>query len=137
VLEMCGTPSNLEIAAYVYEFLLHTGERLWREHRRARGLTGDRERRRFLLGIMIGFDEKLSASVAQSRRQGLVWVGDPALAAYLGRRYPRRSGGTGIGIPAAEATEHGRRAGRDIVLAKPIATETRARGRLLPGTTRA
>lgn len=132
ILELCGTPSNLDVAAYVHGFLLETGERLWRHHRVARGLRGNRERRRFLLGVMMGFDDKLTASAADNRREGLIWVGDPALADYLARRYPRRTGGAGIGITATETYEHGRTAGRNIVLSRPIRTEVEARGRYLP-----
>jgi hypothetical protein len=131
-LELTGTPPNLEVAAYVHDFLLQTGERLWRDHRRAAGLPGDRERRRFLLGVMIGFDEKLMAAAAESRREGLIWRGDPALADYLRRRYPRRSGGGSIGLHQTAAYEHGRRAGRGIVLHRPVRGSAESRGRLLP-----
>jgi hypothetical protein len=131
ILELCGTPSNLDVAAYVHGFLIETAERLWRDHRRANGLRGNQERRRFLLGVMIGFDEKLKAAAEESRQEGLIWVGDPALGDYLRRRYPRRSGGSGIGIRATETYEQGRRAGRSIVLHRPITTPTAQRGRLL------
>lgn len=135
VLELCGTTSNLDVAVYVHGFLLHTADRLWRDHRRAQGLTGDRERRRFLLGVMIGFDEKLKTAADESRQQGLVWVGDPALSDYLARRYPRRSGGSGIGIHADRTTEEGRRAGRNIILHRPITTPpSRPHARLLLGS---
>ena len=135
VLELCGTPSNLDVAAYVHGFLIETAERLWSEHRRARGLTGNSERRRFQLGVMMGFDEKLKAAADENRREGLIWVGDPALASYIARRYPRRTGGAGIGIHATEAYEQGRRAGRSIVLNRPIATHGEQRDRLLTGRT--
>jgi hypothetical protein len=81
---------------------------------------------------MIGFDEKLKTGAAESRREGLIWVGDPALAAYLRRRYPRRSSGSAIGVRASESYEHGRRAGRNIVLHRPVTAATASRGRLLP-----
>jgi hypothetical protein len=131
VLEVCGTLANLEVAAWVHGFLLETAERLWREHRRAERLPGDRERRRYLLGVMMGFDERLAAGAAQSRQEGLVWLGDPELGAYLRQRYPRRAGGGRIGFHRTEAYEHGRRAGRDIILRKPVHTQT-DRGRMLP-----
>jgi hypothetical protein len=131
VLELCGTPSNLDVAVYVHGFLIETAERLWREHRRATGLAGNRERRRFILGVIIGFEEKLKTAADENRREGLIWVGDPALGQYLGRRYPRRSGGSGIGIHATETYEHGRRAGRNIILSRPISTPHLQRGRLL------
>jgi hypothetical protein len=38
VLELCGTPANLEVAAYVHAFLTDTAERLWREHKCALGI---------------------------------------------------------------------------------------------------
>jgi len=131
VLELCGTPSNLDVAAYVHAFVLETGERLWREHRRRDGIPGDRERRRFLLGVMMGFDEKLAAGAAQSQREGLVWKGDPALESYLQRRYPRRSGGGSIGFHRTAAYEHGRSAGQKIVLHRGVGEAPVQRGRLL------
>jgi hypothetical protein len=131
VLELCGTPSNLEVAAYVHGFLLETGERLWREHRKAASLPGDRERRRFLLGVMMGFEEKLAQAEVASRREGLIWLGDPELSAYLRRRYPRRSGGGSIGFQRTASHEEGRRAGKGIVLHRPVGESRGNRGRLL------
>lgn len=132
VLELCGTPSNLDVAVYVHGFLMTTAERLWRQHKAQTGVTDNRERRRYLLGVMMGFDDKLVAATADNKREGLIWVGDPALDAYLARRYPRRTGGTGIGIQVTETYEQGRRAGRNIVLSKPIPSPSESRGRLLP-----
>jgi hypothetical protein len=130
VLELCGTPSNLEVAAYVHGFLLETGERLWREHKRARAIAGDKERRRFLMGVMAGFSDKLKASRTENHREGLVWVGDAGLEDFLDRRYPRRRGSGGIGVRMTEAYHRGREAGGKIVLHKPVSA-TQARGRLL------
>jgi hypothetical protein len=122
--------SNLEVATYVHGFLLETAERLWREHRRRHGIASNRERRRFMAGVMIGFDEKLKSGAAESRREGLIWVGDPALASYLRQRYPRTTRGSGIGLYRTEAYEHGRKAGREIVLHRPVSGSSE-RGRLL------
>jgi hypothetical protein len=133
VLELCGTTSNLDVAAYVHGFVLETGERLWREHRRRQRIPGDRERRRFLLGVMIGFEEKLAAGAAESQREGLIWRGDPALETYLQRRYPRRSGGGSIGFHRTAAYEHGRSAGQKIVLHRGVGDAPAQRGRLLSG----
>jgi hypothetical protein len=130
VLELCGTPSNLEVAAYVHGFLLETAERLWREHRRKHAIDSDKERRRFLVGVMTGFHDKLKTSVAENRREGLIWVGDTGLDEFLQQRYPRRSGGSGIGVRLTEAYHQGREAGRKIVLHKPV-SQAQARGRLL------
>jgi len=130
VLELCGTLSNLEVASYVYSFMLETGERLWREHKVRHAIDSDKERRRFLVGVMSGFAEKLRSGVQESRREGLIWVGDPGLADFLNQRYPRRNGGSGIGVRQTEAYQHGREAGRNIVLHKPV-KHTHAAGNLL------
>jgi hypothetical protein len=130
VLELVGTPSNLEVARYVHGFLLETAERLWREHQRQHGIAKNTERRRFQVGVMTGFDEKLSAAARDHRREGLIWVGDPRLEAYLKQRYPRRRSGTGVGVRPTQAYEQGRQAGRKIVLHKPVRGSL-ARGRLL------
>ena len=130
VLELCGTVSNLEVASYVHGFLLETAARLWREHKRRHGIESDQERRRFQAGVMSGFAERLKSSAKENQREGLIWVGDPDLERYLHQRYPRRVGGGSVGLRLTDAYEHGRAAGRQIVLHKPVA-ETRARGRLL------
>ncbi len=131
VLELCGTPSNLEVATYVHGFLLETAERLWCDHKVTHGIAGDRDRRRFLLGVMIGFEDKLRAGANQSRQEGLIWMGDPGLADFLARRYPRRSGSGSVGVRRDANFEHGRAAGHDIVLHKPVHGSS-DRGRFLP-----
>ena len=130
MLEICGTMSNLEVASWVHGYLLETSERLWREHKQAAGLTGDRERRRFRLGVMMGFREKLGQSAEVHRSEGLIWTGDPALAQYLRTRHPRQTSGRSIGFDASGVFEQGRQAGREIVLRRPIHTHE-SRGRLL------
>lgn len=134
VLEVCGTEGNLEMAAWVHGFLLETAERLWREHRRAQGIRGDRDRQTYLSGVMRGFGDKLAEGARQCREEGLVWVGDPGVMTYMRARYPRmrtvRFGGRTI----SDAWEHGHAAGREIVLHKPVTASGEARGpRLLGG----
>jgi hypothetical protein len=135
VLELCGTPANLEVAGYVHGFLMATGERLWRAHKRAAGIRSDRERRRFIAGVMIGFDEKLDAGARQSRQTeaetGLVVHARAQREAYLRRRYPRRTSRGGSAIEQTPAYEQGRAAGRKIVLSRPFATGA-GTPRLLP-----
>jgi hypothetical protein len=131
VLEVCGTRANLDVAAHVHGFLTEAAGRLWRDHKTARGLTGDRERRHFILGVMIGFAEKLRAQSEHNRVEGLVWRGDPELSGYLRRRHPRRRQGGRLGFRRTATYEHGRRAGSEIVLHRPVQA-TAGRGRLLP-----
>src|SRR5690606_23924384 len=88
VVEACGTPENLEIAAYVYDCLTHTADRLWVEHKRARSIKKDPERQSFLYGVMRGFHSKLEAEARAAQAEGLVWVGDADLERYCRARHP-------------------------------------------------
>ena len=120
MLELCGTPANLEVAAYVHAFLTDTAERLWREHKRARGIRSDQDRRRFCAGVMSGFDEKLRAGERVSQSQGLVRHADAQREAYLRRRYPRRTTRSASAILRTAAYEQGRAAGGRVELHRPV-----------------
>jgi hypothetical protein len=133
VLEICGTRSNLAIAEYVHGFLHATAERLWTVHKRATGITGDRDRRTYLAGVMAGFADKLVRQDTQSRSEGLVWVRDGDLATFFRRRHPYVRHVRHSGQRRTEAFAHGREAGRRIVLHKPVQASAESRGRVLPG----
>jgi Protein of unknown function (DUF2786)/SprT-like family len=132
VLEICGTPANLAIAEYVHGFLHQTAERLWRDHRKARGIRTNRDRRTFLAGVMVGFADKLARQEATSRSEGLVWVKDGDLAHYFRRRHPHVRHVRHTGQRRTDAWNHGREAGRKIVLHKPVSGVAQSRGKLLP-----
>jgi len=133
VLEVCGTPANLEMAAYVHAFLTHTSEQLWREHKRSKRIRGDRDRRTFLAGVMVGFLEKLNAQRVQNKEAGMVWVGDSDLEDYYRKRHPRISHIRHAGQRRTEAHHHGREAGRNIVLHKPVTGGPSGKVKLLGG----
>ncbi|AUX39896.1 hypothetical protein SOCE26_012910 [Sorangium cellulosum] len=132
VLEICGTPANLEMAAYVHAFLHHTAEQLWREHKRTHGVKGNKDRRTYLAGVMLGFLEKLNTERKASAEQGLVWVRDADLDSYYRTRHPHVQHLRHAGNQRTAAHAHGREAGRKIILHRPMQGETGDRGRLLP-----
>jgi len=120
VLELCGTPENLALAEYVYRFLERTAETLWTTHKAARGLVRNTERRSFLFGVLSGFRDKLESDGRRHAEEGLVWVGDPALADFFRRRHPhiRRVGSSGRIDPSTYDAGH--QAGQRIVLHRGI-----------------
>jgi len=125
VLEICGTEANLQIARYVHDFLLATGERLWAEHKRDEGIDSNAERRRFLCGVMMGFSESLDAQSREHEETGLVWVGDPRVDAWMRQRHPHTRRGSGGRVRPTQAWAAGRRAGRKIVIHKPVTQKPR------------
>jgi hypothetical protein len=136
ILEACGTRENLDIASYAYDFLERTAETLWKKHKREQGLRGDRARQSYLYGVLCGFSEKLESEVKQSREQGLVWLGDPALSQYFRRRHPYLRSVAGRGLGPSEAFSAGHRAGTGIVLHRGVEAGQNTSGpRLLGGRT--
>jgi hypothetical protein len=135
VLEICGTPPNLAMAEYVHAFLTHSSEQLWREHKKTHEISGNRERRTFLAGVMAGFADKLSLDGRTHREAGLIWLGDPELDGFFHRRHPHVRNVRHSGSRRTETYGHGRAAGRQIVLRRGVEGATTTRGRLLPAAT--
>jgi hypothetical protein len=131
VLEICGTRANTAIAEYVHGFLFETSHRLWSEHKRARSISSDRERRSYLAGVMTGFADKLDQQASKSRSEGLVWLRDGDLEAYFRRRHPHVRNVRYAGRRRTDAWARGREAGRAIVLHKPVSSAATSRGKLL------
>lgn len=131
VLEICGTPANLELASYVYEFLFQAAERLWASHKKANGIRGDRDRRTYLAGVMLGFHEKLRREKKKNEEAGLVWIGDPELGRYYRKRHPSIRHTRHEGSARNEAHAQGREAGRNLVLHRGISAAASSSGRLL------
>lgn len=114
LLELYGTPENLDLAEYVFHFLLQQGEREWLAYRRERQLRGGRLRASFLAGLYQGFRQSLARQEARlSSSEALVWCGDPGLEAYFQQRNPRvrrcKVGGRIHGPTLADGAEVGAR----------------------------
>ncbi len=134
VLEVCGSPANLELAEYVHAFVNHTGERLFRELRATRPNLRARDRERFLAGLMAGFRDKLEAERKRSRSEGLVWRGDGELHSFFRRRHPHIRMTRHATHAGTEAYAHGREAGRSLVVHRGVrAGASSGSPALLPG----
>ena len=131
VLEVIGTPENLEIAEYVHGYLVDTSDRLWREHKVEQGIRSDRDRRTFLAGVMSGMRDKLAREAKRSAEAGLVWVADGDLEGWFRRRHPHVRHVRYAGQRRSEAYAHGREAGEKIVIHRGIKDRAAERGLLL------
>ena len=131
VLEICGTRANLAMARHVHDFLHAAAERLWAAYKRERGITKNRDRRTFLAGVMEGFEAKLDAQKTSLREEGLVWVPGASLRQYFRARHPHVRSVSSAGNARNEAFAEGHRAGRDIVLSRPVSERGAGRARAL------
>ncbi len=132
VLEICGSPENVEIAEYVHGYLVATADRLWKEHKVKLGIRGDRDRRTFLAGVMTGMSDKLARESKKSEEAGLVWVADGDLSKYFRKRHPYVRHIRYAGQRRSEAYAHGREAGQKIVIHKGMRETSTERGLALP-----
>jgi len=131
VLEICGSPENLEMAEYAHTFLRHTAEELWADHKKKTRERSNRDRRTFLAGVMSGFADKLGKQAKASASEGLVWLKDGDLDHFYRARHPYIRNVRYGGQRRTEAFAHGKEAGKNIVLKKPIKGGATDRGRLL------
>jgi hypothetical protein len=131
VLEICGTPENVEIAEYVHGYLVQTAARLWMEHKVEQGIFSNRERRTFLAGVMSGMSDKLAHEAKKSASAGLVWVADGDLDGYFRSRHPHVRHLRYAGQRRTDAYAHGREAGQKIVIHKGVKGSATDRGLLL------
>ncbi len=125
-LEVCGRKENLTIAQHVHSYMLETCERLWASYKKANGITANRDRRRFLQGVMVGFHEQLKDDAEVCEETGLVWKGDAGLEDWVSRRFPQLRSGRRTRMQTNGAWAAGRAAGQKVIWRKPL--ESAGRG---------
>lgn len=124
VMEAIGSHDNLELAAYVYDFLAMAAERAWQQHRQTEGIDSNRERMTYLAGVMSGFADKLAEQARVHKRDGLVWVPHPELGVYTRKRHPYLRMIKHQGHRRGTAFAEGQKAGRDVVLHRGLTQRT-------------
>jgi hypothetical protein len=130
--EILGLRENVILAEYVFYFLLQQCESLWKQHKRETGCAGSL-RRSFQLGVLCGFDEKLSTtakveeSVAQSESlsvadvKSLRVIERGEMDEFVASRYPRLAKKSyGRSRIDASSFASGQTAGRSLNLNRPL-----------------
>ena len=131
ILQIVGTPENLEIAEYVHRYVSDLIEPLWKAYREASGANG-KSRRQYLAGLLRGLEEKLDRHTLEIKEEhGLVWKGDPLLKEYYRYLCPRLERVGGSGPSRGKEYSAGLRDGKSIVIRRGISSKSVNRGRLL------
>ncbi len=136
VLEISGTPENIEIAGYVHGFVRHYIDAQWAAYNKGKGLTQHRKTD-FAVGIINGFRAKLEGSQDRLAEEtpatrALIRSGDPQLHRYFRNRYPRiRSIQRGSVRQDPNVYNDGVEAGEKLVISRGIA-QTGEAGKRLP-----
>lgn len=125
-LELIGTETNLELAAYAHDFLHHACNGLWRGAQRTLAARGRESRREFVAGVLTGFSHKLKAERETHAGRGLIWLGDPNVKRFFRDRYPSTRTLGGGGVRRGAAHDAGMAAGRELRIHKGV--ESRGSG---------
>ena len=89
-LEVSGTPLDVRIASYTYDFLVNYVAMAWENLSVSVKRNGGKRRRRdFAVGVYSAFQETLAAQNRRPEMEALVKVEHPELDAYYEKRYPR------------------------------------------------
>jgi len=124
VLEISGSRANVQIAAYVYDFVNTYIDGAWTRFQAGRKL-GRHRKTDFAIGVIEGFTAKLDAPQAgiedsPAKIRALVRREDAALNGYLTHRYPRLSRIRRGGRMDPEIHAAGKAEGRRLVISKGI-----------------
>jgi hypothetical protein len=124
VLEISGTRANVQIAAYVFDFVNTYIDMAWDRFRAGRKLSRYRKTD-FAIGVIEGFGAKLdppesTAENGHADIRALVRREDVALESYMTHRYPRLSRVRRGGRMDPEVHAAGKAEGRKMVISKGI-----------------
>ncbi|MBI2502920.1 MAG: DUF2786 domain-containing protein [Candidatus Latescibacteria bacterium] len=133
VLQIYGTPANLDMAEYVYGFLSGLLEQLWTGYKERQELRGERQRQPYYVGVLQGVCGALREQEEQLHAgQALVWKGDPRLQEYYRYLNPRVRVRRGGGVAATPAYQDGMEEGRRVRIHRPLHERRDGVGGFLP-----
>jgi hypothetical protein len=135
VIEILGTRENVQMAEYVYHFLMNQTEILWESYRKERTKIY-RARRPFCLGVLSGFRDKLDRHQREMAKthssMALVTKTDKELEGFVRTRYPRLIKiQQGNRVYEALHYNEGKSRGASLVLHKGVSQAAQSLGRLL------
>ncbi|MBF0196375.1 MAG: DUF2786 domain-containing protein [Planctomycetes bacterium] len=118
VLEICGLKENVEIADYIYSYLLNVAESHWKNYKKQNPKA---HRGNYIYGLLLGFYEKLDEERRKCQEHGLIWLGDPLLDQYFRKRHPRtRSMRSSSMALKKESLDAGKEQGRKVVINRGV-----------------
>ncbi|QTA81492.1 SprT-like domain-containing protein, DUF2786 [Desulfonema limicola] len=135
VMEISGTKQNIQIAAYVHDYIKHYIDFQWELYNKDKKLNRYRKTD-FATGIINGFSSKLESQEKQrikaDAKRALVKIKDPGLKNYMDYQYPYITSFRKNRLQQDQnVLDDGISIGRKLVIAKGI-SETGERGKFLP-----
>lgn len=118
-----GEPENVDVAAYVYDFLIREFRACWEAYRKETGAL-TRARQAYYFGLHNGLSDQLSAaSRAVETETGLVVVRDPGLRLALQNAFNVKTQQTRVPIADQSAVQAGHERGRTMQIRKGLTSQ--------------
>ena len=135
LMEVSGTATNLDIAAYVHEYLGRELDHLWRAHRAQNPhLKGVAPKRDFQVGVLRGLFAKLDGEGQKEVKSGeLVLLKKEKLRRFFEDRHPDRVSGRRMTYRKSSEYEAGFDQGRKLEIRKGIKKPVARQGQLGSG----
>lgn len=125
VMEMSGTPKNIQIATYVYDYVNQYIKTQWSQYRQRYASVSGRSRSDFAVGVIEGFRSTLEKQKAERDNpacgQSLIKLEDSQLTEYFNNRYPKiRMQKRTYAAGDRQIRSHGRDVGKQLVISKGV-----------------
>jgi hypothetical protein len=137
VLEISGRVHHIQMAHYVYDFIINFIDRQWAEYRMEKQLNRSRKTD-FAVGIIEGFrsrlENKKNALKSTVEAGALIEREDPLLAAHMRYKYPNTSTfRRNVAWEDGKIRKDGLQLGQELVISKGIAEKCPQQGLLIEG----
>lgn len=120
VFEVMGVSTNVELAHYVYDFLLRECESLWSAAKPSVTTNRTKAKREFMIGVLLGFQKRLRTERYVNAEKGLVWIKDSMLRTFFHQRYPKTRSMNSGAVHLSKALEDGKLAGEKLTLRRGV-----------------
>lgn len=130
-LRIVGTESNIEVAKYVHDYLMHTFKALWNDYKKL-NKADIKLRKGFIWGLFHGLNEKLSEQKKKVENEmGLVVVPDHGLTRFMNSTLNLKSGRRDTFSNNMGAFNAGKERGRNINIARGLDNDSSNSGRYI------
>ena len=125
VVEICGREEDVEIAAYVYDFMLNHLQIAWKAYRRTHQPKGLKTKLSYFLGMIEGFAAKLTRQEEQfdEGERALIQLSGARAVAYQTQRYQHMKTKSIKGWRPTGDYHKGYREGQQLTLRKGVVAE--------------
>lgn len=130
--KLVGTKENIEVAGYVYAFLMQTYKSNWKEYSTVNSLNTAASRNSYMFGLTAGLMETLATNEKNvCAEMGLTVIPDAKLGEFLRSKFKLKARSVGRLSGDGKAQAAGTEQGKKIKISRALNSDSSNNGRLL------